>query len=112
MVTYKKRLQVEACGEIDRSNPLETPEILVARVYATSVNMQVRSHYLVQHNLSMIMPSNHVLYQTNLSVQAHLPVLCVGHGLQELLVPLLVPTSPPLEDGGGTRIDEGPNSRR
>ena len=48
----------------------------------------------------------------NLSVQAHLPVLCVGHGLQELLVPLLVPTtSPPLEDGGGPRVDEEADSK-
>lgn len=32
---------MEACGEIDRANPLETPEIVVARVYGTSVNLQV-----------------------------------------------------------------------
>ena len=49
VVTYKKRLQVEACGEIKRSNPLETPEILVARVYATSVNMQVRNDHASNH---------------------------------------------------------------
>ena len=66
VVTYKKRLQVEACGEIERSNPLETPEILVARVYATSVDMQVRIHYLVQLIFLMIILSNRVLYQLKL----------------------------------------------
>ena len=39
--TLFERLQVEACGEIDRASPLETPEVLVARVYATSVDVQV-----------------------------------------------------------------------
>ena len=34
-------LQVEACGEIDRATPLETPEVLVARFYANSADVQV-----------------------------------------------------------------------
>ena len=71
MVTYKKWLQVEACGEIDRSNPLETPEILVARVYATSVNMQVRNDHAKQSCLISI--------ETVLNVPSLLPVFCVGH---------------------------------
>ena len=46
VITFLERLQVEACGEIDRANPLETPEIVVARVYATSVNLQVWNLFL------------------------------------------------------------------
>ena len=47
-------IKVEVCGEMGRANPLETPEVVVARVYATSVNLQVSNLFLILPGVALI----------------------------------------------------------
>ena len=47
-------IKVEVCGEMGRANPLETPEVVVARVYATSVNLQVFNLFLILPAVALI----------------------------------------------------------